>query len=318
MPTADESDGCNNMIEYLIGVDGGGTGTRVRVARKDGAYAGDAIFAFGHGGPSGLMHGVEQAWSAVLETLNAAFSSVGAVRPALEKMAIGLGLAGVNNKQWAADFAAKNPGFGDAVLETDAFTTLVGAHQGRPGVIIAIGTGSVGEVLTADGERREVGGWGFPASDEAGGAWLGMRAVTHVQQVLDGRAPGNDFASALMQFCERSCSTHFDSHRDSMFAWLANASQTKYAQLAPIVVAYAEREPAAQQIMTAAGQEVARIAAALDPSGRLPIALCGGLAAHLHAYLPALLRALVVKPHADAAAGALRLIDERLKGKKTC
>ncbi|WP_442784016.1 BadF/BadG/BcrA/BcrD ATPase family protein [Collimonas fungivorans] len=316
------------MIEYLIGVDGGGTGTRVRVvraasdARNEGPHGAGAsagpLLALGHGGPSGLMHGVEQAWSAVLETLNAAFSSAGLVRPALEKMAIGLGLAGVNNKQWAADFSAKNPGFGDAVVETDAFTTLVGAHQGRPGVIIAIGTGSVGEVLTTDGKRREVGGWGFPASDEAGGAWLGMRAVTHAQQVLDGRVPSSDFARALIHFCERSCATHFDSHRDSMFAWLAGASQTSYAQLAPIVVSYAESDPAARQIMLEAGQEVARIAAALDPSGQLPVALCGGLAAHLREYLPAPLLALVVKPHADAAAGALRLIDERLKGKKTC
>ncbi|WP_041743559.1 BadF/BadG/BcrA/BcrD ATPase family protein [Collimonas fungivorans] len=312
------------MIEYLIGVDGGGTGTRVRVvraasdARNEGPHGAGPLLALGHGGPSGLMHGVEQAWSAVLEALNAAFSSAGLVRPALEKMAIGLGLAGVNNKQWAADFSAKNPGFGDAVVETDAFTTLVGAHQGRPGVIIAIGTGSVGEVLTTDGKRREVGGWGFPASDEAGGAWLGMRAVTHAQQVLDGRAPGSDFARALIHFCERGCATHFDSHRDSMFAWLAGASQTSYARLAPIVVSYAESDPAARQIMLEAGQEVARIAAALDPSGQLPVALCGGLAAHLREYLPAPLLALVVKPHADAAAGALRLIDERLKGKKTC
>jgi glucosamine kinase len=319
MPVADESDGCNNMIEYLIGVDGGGTGTRVRVARAERAAHHDgAVLALGKGGPSGLMHGVELAWSTVLETLNAAFSSAGLVRPALEKMAIGIGLAGVNNRQWAADFSAKNPGFGDAVLETDAFTTLLGAHQGRPGVIIAIGTGSVGEVLTADGKRREVGGWGFPAGDEAGGAWLGMRAITHAQQVLDGRAPGSDFARALFHFCERAGTAHFDSHRDSMFAWLTGASQTSYAQLAPIVVAYAERDQSARQIMLAAGQEVAKIAAALDPSGQLPIALCGGLAAHLQAYLPAPLLALVVQPHADAAAGALRLIDERLKGKQTC
>ena len=304
------------MIEYLIGVDGGGTGTRVRVVRA--ANDDGTVLALGKGGPSGLMHGVEQAWSTVLETLNLAFSSAGLVRPALEKMAIGLGLAGVNNRQWAAEFSAKNPGFREAVVETDAFTTLVGAHQGNPGVIIAIGTGSVGEVLTADGMRREVGGWGFPASDEAGGAWLGMRAITHAQQVLDGRAPGSEFARALLHFCGRANTVHFDSHRDSMFAWLANASQTSYAQLAPIVVAYAGQDRAARQIMLSGGQEVARIAAALDPAGQLPIALCGGLAEHLQAYLPAQLLALVVKPHADAAAGALRLIDERLKGKQTC
>ncbi|AIY40737.1 N-acetylglucosamine kinase of eukaryotic type [Collimonas arenae] len=304
------------MIEYLIGVDGGGTGTRVRLARNDGV-----LLATGSGGPSGLMHGVEQAWSAVLDALHGAFSTAGLVRPALDKMAIGLGLAGVNNRQWAADFSARNPGFGDAVIETDAFTTLVGAHQGQPGVIIAIGTGSVGEVLTTDGQRREVGGWGFPASDEAGGAWLGMRAITHAQQVLDGRAPGSDFSRALMYFCDRSNqarNVHFDSHRDSMFAWLASASQTAYAQVAPLVIQHAESDPAARQLMLDGGREVAKIAAALDPGGELPIALCGGIAAHIQPYLPEPLLALVVKPHADAAAGALRLIDQRLKGYQTC
>ncbi|WP_211444379.1 BadF/BadG/BcrA/BcrD ATPase family protein [Collimonas humicola] len=307
------------MIEYLIGVDGGGTGTRVRLARNDGGAA--VLLATGSGGPSGLMHGVEAAWSAVLEALQGAFSSAGLVRPALDRMAIGLGLAGVNNKQWAAEFSASNPGFRDTVIETDAFTTLVGAHQGRPGVIIAIGTGSVGEVLTAEGKRREVGGWGFPASDEAGGAWLGMRAITHAQHVLDGRAAGSDFARALIHFCDRSNQARgarFDSHRDSMFAWLAGASQTSYAQLAPLVIEHAASDAAARQLMLAAGQEVARIAASLDPDGQLPIALCGGLAAHLQPYLPEPLLALVVKPHADAAAGALRLIDQRLKGKQTC
>jgi glucosamine kinase len=321
MLVADESDGCNNMIEYLIGVDGGGTGTRVRLARNDGSHVEGALLATGSGGPSGLMHGVEAAWSAVLDALHGAFSAAGLVLPALDRMAIGLGLAGVNNRQWAADFSGKNPGFGDAVIETDAFTTLVGAHQGKPGVIIAIGTGSVGEVLTADGKRREVGGWGFPASDEAGGAWLGMRAITHAQHVLDGRSPGSDFARALFHFCDNSNQAggaHFDTHRDSMFAWLASASQTSYAQLAPLVIKHAASDATAHQLMLAAGQEIARIAAALDPGGELPIALCGGLAVPIQPYLPEPLLALVVKPHADAAAGALHLIDQRLKGMQTC
>ena len=76
-------------------------------------------------------------------------------------------------------------------LESDALTTLLGAHAGQPGVIVAIGTGSVGEVLHADGSRHEVGGWGFPSGDEAGGAWIGMRAINHAQQVVDGRVPGS-------------------------------------------------------------------------------------------------------------------------------
>ncbi|KAK0359944.1 hypothetical protein LTR94_029266, partial [Friedmanniomyces endolithicus] len=72
--------------------------------------------------------------------------------------AIGLGLAGVHNKEWAAAFRAANPGYAALTLDTDAFSTLMGAHGGRPGAIVAIGTGSVGEALRADGARVEVGG----------------------------------------------------------------------------------------------------------------------------------------------------------------
>ncbi|WP_335340192.1 hypothetical protein [Collimonas arenae] len=85
------------MIEYLIGVDGGGTGTRVRIARNDNV---GTVLALGSSGPSGLMHGAEQAWSAIMQALNSAFGAAGVMRPALERMAIGLGLAGVNNRQW--------------------------------------------------------------------------------------------------------------------------------------------------------------------------------------------------------------------------
>ena len=205
---------------YLIGVDGGGTGTRIILASVDGTVLGR-----GSAGPSGLMHGAEPAWLAILTAVDQAFHAQGVPPPALSEIAIGCGLAGVNNKRWAQDFSAKNPGFAEVILETDAGTTLLGAHQGKPGVIIALGTGSVGEVMLADGSRREVGGWGFPSSDEASGAWLGLRAINHVQHVIDGRSGADDFSAALIAFCGGS--------RDAVFNWLAVANQTKFAQLAP-------------------------------------------------------------------------------------
>lgn len=294
----------NTSYEFLIGIDGGGSGTRVCIARADGSELGR-----GSGGPSGLMHGSDQAWASVLDAVNNAFVEAGLKRPELARMAIGLGLAGVHNKQWAAAFAARNPGFGSMALETDAFTTLLGAHQGQPGAIVAIGTGSVGEALLSDGTRREVGGWGFPSSDEAGGAWLGLRAINHVQRVLDGRAVSGDFARAVIGKCGGG--------RDGVFAWLARANQTTYAQLAPLVIEHARGDDVAHGIMILAGQEIAQIAVALDPAGRLPIALCGGLAAPMRDYLPESLLARIVAPHADAAAGALQLIHLRLQQKES-
>jgi glucosamine kinase len=283
------------MIEYFIGVDGGGTGTRVRLARADGVE-----LAQGQGGPSGLAHGIDSAWRSIGDAVARAFAQAGIARPPLGTIAIGLGLAGVHNKLWAAQFAAANPGYAALRLENDGFTTLMGAHCGAPGTIVAIGTGSVGQALLPGGEQREVGGWGFPAGDEASGGWIGLRAINHIEQVIDGRKPSSAFAQAVIDAC--------GGDRDAIQVWLGKASQTSYAQLAPIVIAHAATDDTARGFLLDAGREVASIAYALDPSGTLPLALCGGLGAPLRAYLPPELLARSVAPQGDAASGALRMI----------
>ena len=293
------------MIEYILGVDGGGSGTRIRLARRDGQE-----LAQGQSGPSGLAHGVERAWSAVAHAASLAFRTAGLPQPPLQQIAIGLGLAGVHNKLWAASFLEHNPGYAQVALESDALTTLLGAHGGNPGAIVAIGTGSVGEVLHADGSRHEVGGWGFPSGDEAGGAWIGMRAINHAQQVVDGRVAGSAFASAIVDAC--------GGHRDAMQAWLAGATQTTYAQLARLVLDHASSSDVAHAILTEAGRQIALIAGALDPQAGLPVALCGGLAAPLSPYLPAELLRRVVPAQGDSAAGGLRLILRHLNSHAPC
>jgi glucosamine kinase len=289
------------MIDYLIGVDGGGTGTRVRVARfsPDGAIE----LAQGSSGPSGLGLGVARAWAAVQDAVAQAFAAAGIEQPPVERMAIGLGLAGVHNGQWAQAFVDADPGYAALRLETDAFTTLLGAHGGQPGAIVAIGTGSVGEVLLADGTRREVGGWGFPAGDEASGGWIGLAAINHIEQVLDGRRPGSAFADAVVKAC--------GGNRAAIQVWLGQATQTTYATLAPLVLHHAD-DPAARAILTKAGEEAAAIARALDPDGTLPLALCGGLGAALRDWLPPALAARARAPEGDSARGALKMIELHL------
>ena len=288
------------MIDYLIGVDGGGTKTRVRLAGRDGAE-----LATGSSGPSGLRHGIDNAWNAVQAATSGAFAAIGIDAVPMGACAIGLGMAGVHNKQWAAAFRAANPGFGAIVLDTDGFTTLMGAHGGRPGAIVAIGTGSVGEALRMDGTRVEVGGWGFPAGDEASGAWMGLLAIGHIEQVLDGRAEGGAFADDVIAACGGA--------RDPIQVWIGHATQTDYAGLARFVVAHGGSDPVATGILERAGIEAASIARALDPTGTLPLSLCGGLGEALRPYLPAGTLARCSAPHGDSAVGALRMIELHLK-----
>jgi glucosamine kinase len=288
------------MIEYLIGVDGGGTGTRVRLADPNGVELAQAS-----AGPSALSHGIANAWTTILCAVGEACAVADIGSPPLSSMAIGLGLAGVHNKDWAAQFVAADPGFAALVLDTDGFTTLMGAHGGQPGAIVAIGTGSVGEAMLADGTKVEVGGWGFPAGDEASGAWMGLRALNHIEQVLDGRVAGGALAVDVIAAC--------GGKRDAVQIWLGRANQTAYAGLARFVVMHADTDPVARAILEHAGQEVAHIAAALDRSHTLPLALCGGLGEVLLAWLPQETRARCLPPQGDSARGALFMIERHLK-----
>jgi glucosamine kinase len=158
-----------------------------------------------------------------------------------------------------------------------------------------------------------VSGWGFPAGDEASGAWMGLRAANHLQQVLDGRMPANAFAADVALACGAADNADPAQARDAVQNWLAKATQTQYAQLARTVLRHGESNPTANAILLEAGREVERMANALDPGGALPIALCGGLGAPLRPYLPAAVLARSVTPQGDSAAGALRLIQQRLK-----
>jgi len=278
---------------FLVGVDGGGTGTRAVVADGRGNELARAV-----GGASGLALGVESAWMAIRATVAQAFASAGLALD-WSRCALGCGLAGVNNPDWLAEFKAQAPQLAALAVETDAYTTLLGAHEGAAGVIVALGTGSIAAALCVDGSLRTAGGYGFPSADEASGAWLGLRAVVHAQQALDGRVRADAFSDGLLA----RTGTH---DRDSLVVWLCSANQTAYASLAPVVLAH-HTHPVAAALLEQAGRDIARLIDALDPRGSLPVALCGGLGEAMSVYVPASHRSRLIPPRADSACGALEL-----------
>lgn len=278
---------------FLIGIDGGGTGTRVVLGDSHGRVLSQAA-----SGPSGLGLGIEQAWQAIEAGCVEAFARSG-IALDWSRCVLGCGLAGANNRDWLAEFHAQSPAVAGLAVAQDSFTTLLGAHGGEPGVIVALGTGSVAAVLDRNGESRVVSGYGFPSGDEASGAWLGLRIIVHAQHALDGRGPHDDLARALL--------AHVGAHdQDSLVVWLCAANQTAYARLARIAVEH-RAHPFAARLLGEAGVEVGRMIAALDPSGTFPVALCGGLGVPLREYVPQKYQARLREPLADSAHGGLQL-----------
>lgn len=285
------------MISHLIGVDGGGTGTRVLVADRHGV-----VLAQASAGPSALGQGVASAWQSILSAIAAAFQSLQQETPVWYQCVLGAGLSGVNHQPWREQFLAMNPGFARIALESDAYTALLAAHGGQAGVMVAAGTGSIAEALYADGTRRQVGGWGFPVGDEGSGAWMGLRAMAHAQQTVDGRAPGGPLADQILQQCGGS--------RGTLQQWCAVARQYDYAQLARTVFACAQKDPVAESLLDESATALEDMAAALDPQAALPLAIYGSVGRALMPRLAPATRGRCIASPKEAAYGALTLVHQ--------
>lgn len=284
-----------STFKYFIGVDGGGSGTRAIVAGPDMLPLSKA-----EGAPSALGHGIEKAWRSILDTIALAFANGKIPAPMLSECAIGLGLSGANNIIWKNEFYFRNPGFKKIIIDTDGFTTLLGAHLGAPGVIVAVGTGSVGMVLNHSGERKNVSGWGFPSGDEASGAWLGLAACALTQKAIDGRRVHSSLSLAIQNFCGKT--------PNAFLAWLGDAQQNAFAKLAPLVFQSAATDNEALELLRKAGLEIAQMVKTLDPNSELPLSICGRLGEALIPYLPEEIKKQNQKAKGDSTLGALHLV----------
>lgn len=284
-----------SAVEFLLGVDGGGTGTRAVLARREGP-----VIAHGQAGPSALGQGIAQAWRNIERAIRSAFEAAQLPVPAWDRCAVGAGVSGVSNRSWRNAFLAGNIGFARLEAETDSFVMLLGAHRGKPGAILAVGSGSVAEALRPDGSRFTVGGWGFPAGDEGSGAWLGLHAVRHAQCALDGRANTGPLARRVFALC--------GDDRHALQDWCERARQFAYAQLAPAVFECEGTDPVAASLLVRAAAALDGLALAVDPKGRLPLAVCGSIGLRLAPRLAPVVRSRLVPAAQAPEAGALMLI----------
>src|SRR5205823_10217756 len=115
----------------------------------------------------------------------------------LLKMDAVVGLAGVGRKGVLEALNARPHPFRTARYMNDATIACLGAHQGRDGGIVIVGTGSVGLAVLGEREIR-IGGYGFPVSDEGSGADLGLNAIRLALRAHDARIAATRLTRAIM------------------------------------------------------------------------------------------------------------------------
>ena len=284
-------------LRLLIAVDGGATATRARCADGSGR-----VLGAGEAAPSSLTLGVDRAWAHIRAAISAATQALDQpFRP--DETAYGFALAGSRHKRNLASFMDQNPLDRPVTVMTDGYASLIGALDGRPGSVVAVGTGVTGHRLFADGTSLSVDGWGFPMGDWGSGAWIGLEAVHRHLRALDaGDRLNSPLAAALIARLGQSAEAIQDV--------LVGAPSTVFASLAPLVIEAADAgDRGAIGILDQAAAEVSRTVRTLDRDDPAPqVALTGGLAGTMAGRLPDDVQRRLVPAIGTALDGVIKVL----------
>ena len=176
------------LMEYLIGIDGGGTKTKCVLADSN-----KKILHECSGGPSNfLILGTET----VSETL---FKLIEECKEKLQisysEISVVLGTTGAGRrsdaetleKAFANYCQSKSIQLKSFRVESDARIALEGAFSGNPGSILIAGTGSIMFGKDAKENIHRVGGFGRYIGDEGSGFAIGKKGLIAASRAFDGR-----------------------------------------------------------------------------------------------------------------------------------
>jgi glucosamine kinase len=256
----------------VVGVDGGGTGSRALIVDLTGTALAQAE------GPPALVlpSDPEVAVKAIAGTIRKAADQVGAGLP-LKALWAGLAGAGRAGEKEAVEIALRSRGLARAVK---VGMDVEGAHQdafgGGPGILMVVGTGSMAWGRDSAGREIRVGGWGGALGDEGSGYWFGLQGLRAVARAADGRIPGGILSEKILEALHLS-----EPH--ALIPWTASATKAEVAALAPLVIGAAlAGDPGATEILKEGLEQLLlhlEVVRSKWPKGDepIPVALVGGL-----------------------------------------
>lgn len=209
-----------------------------------------------------------------------------------KRLAVSAGLTGLNGMIPSLENVGQSVhhqfGVDRLVVADDSLTSALGATGGRPGVVLAVGTGAVALGLGPGGEVARVDGGGGYLGDRGSAWWIGRQGLIAAISSLEGRAGASPVLSALATRRFGQLSTLPQRLRESSapFRDIAQFS-TDVAQAARA----GDSESAA--IFRHAGVHLAAAAAAAAERSKLGaavnVSVLGGVSKASDLFLPALL-----------------------------
>lgn len=181
------------MTRYYLGVDGGGTNCRVRLADEHL----NTLAEVKNGRSNLQIDDGEPAFKAISDGTRDVFKAAGIDYAETAKTYACFGMAGGRMETARAEFAARPWPFAGVKVYDDIDIAHAGALGGGEGGVIIVGTGSAAMSIV-DGKRHQAGGWGFPTGDQMSGAILGRELMRYSVEAEDGLVEGSPLTKAVI------------------------------------------------------------------------------------------------------------------------
>jgi glucosamine kinase len=278
-----------------LGVDGGATRCRARLRDADGEMLAEAS------GAAANIHVDSAAAIAVLHALVGTIMGKGGLTDAdRARIAIGFGLAGIEDASDAARVVEAFPGFRLVRAANDAVTACIGARAGADGGLVIAGTGSAA-IARVRGKETIIGGRGFTLGDDGAGAHIGLDAIRAAMRAFDGLGSISALTEEIIG--------RFDGDPVAMMRWARDARPGDFGALAPGVFSRAaEGDRIAREITVAAAGAIGALTRGVVALGAERVALVGGAGEALRPYFEPEIAALLSAPLHDATDGAILLV----------
>ena len=179
----------------IIGVDGGGTHSRLVAVLGDGTV-------LGAGNGEGLNYyaiGMASARTRLKQAVDKLLAKIGRT----DYDGLSLGLAA---QDFRADDATVASFAGDVfppdklLLDCDAYVALIGGLLGKPGVVVISGTGAI--IIGLDENRKQhiIGGWGYKLDEPGGGYGLAIEGLKAALMSLEQIGPDTELGRCALDF----------------------------------------------------------------------------------------------------------------------
>ncbi|MFC8722533.1 N-acetylglucosamine kinase [Kitasatospora sp. NPDC057198] len=289
----------------VLGLDVGGSSTRVLVAELDGRVVGRAR----GGGGNPVAHGVEAAAEEIGGAVRAALAGVdpGRVAAGVLGLAGGLVVRPDFGPLWDSLGLGAHP-----VLVSDVLLAHAAGSSAPDGHVVLSGTGGMAAEVRDHELRRTADGHGWLLGDRGSGVWLGREAVAAALTAIDRGAPLTGLDAAVAGALAGPDGLGEDP-RSTLIAAVHAQAPARLARLAPVVLEQAGLgDPAALTLVARAADHLVDTLSLLRARGSaLPIVLAGGLlspptllAARLCPLLAARWPAAPLRPAGDGAGAA--------------